>query len=862
MGAPAPTISGSIGRRKPPKELALSGVLERLRRNALLGRNQLAWALVLLLLLPVTDTHPGSVQATYEHAHRLFLQGDLIASQAEAEQGYRRFLHSKPEWAAKFQLLQAQALIFRGMNQDAIRVLAATPSIFTEKEAIIESLSLQGAANTYLARFAEAEQKLSEAKNLCGQGVSAACDGVTFRRGLLELARGQFAAARALFLETLSLSRMHGDRRSETSALLNLGVVGIQSDHYDEAVDWSWSAYTSAKQLGGEDLAENAMGNLGFAYYQLGDKDKALELFLEAEKAATRSGSIRNQITWLSTAGYVYRDEADLNRAAQAYRKSLQLAKKINSQQDSINALEDLAHTDVMSGDLDEAGASLDKLTPMVRATGNRLDQLDVMLAQGEMAAARRQDREAETIFRTVEGDPVSQTSMRLGAEHQLARLYEAQNNRKAAEETYRTALTTFESARSELKNEDSKLPFLTNATPIYDDYIHFLVKQGRAEEALAAADQSRAQTLAQGLGLLTDKHSLKPAALRVDEIARNRDATILFYWLGEQQSYLWAITPKQTTFFPLPAQREIAPLIDRYRKSLLEPEIAHDATMDSGESLYRMLVEPAANRIPPSGNVVLVCDGPLSLLNFETLLVPAASPGAAPHYWIEDANVVSAPSLYLLASAHPAAKADRKLLLLGDAISANPDYPELPNAGTEMRKIEAHFAPDDETVFARQSASARAYLKSPLRNYAFIHFVAHGVASRTDPLDSAIILSPTGSEDSFKLHAREIIQHPIDARLVTISACYGGGNRSYAGEGLVGLSWAFLRAGAHHVIGALWEASDESTPQLMDDLYGGLGQGLSPSAALRQAKLGLLHSQGKFREPFYWAPFQIYAGL
>src|SRR5215472_15236784 len=122
MGAPAPTISGSIGRRKPPKELALSGVLERLRRNALLGRNQLAWALVLLLLLPVTDTHPGSVQATYEHAHRLFLQGDLIASQAEAEQGYRRFRHSKPEWAAKFQLLQAQALIFRGMNQDAIRV--------------------------------------------------------------------------------------------------------------------------------------------------------------------------------------------------------------------------------------------------------------------------------------------------------------------------------------------------------------------------------------------------------------------------------------------------------------------------------------------------------------------------------------------------------------------------------------------------------------------------------------------------------------------------------------------------------------------------------------------------------------------
>jgi CHAT domain-containing protein len=167
------------------------------------------------------------------------------------------------------------------------------------------------------------------------------------------------------------------------------------------------------------------------------------------------------------------------------------------------------------------------------------------------------------------------------------------------------------------------------------------------------------------------------------------------------------------------------------------------------------------------------------------------------------------------------------------------------------------------ETVYARQAATADAYLKSIAQPYSYIHFVAHGVASRTEPLDSAIILSRTNAaEDSFKLHARDIIQHPIHAQLVTVSACYGGGTRSYAGEGLVGLSWAFLRAGAHNVIGALWEASDDSTPQLMDALYQGVEQGKSPSAALRQAKLELLHSGGRFGQPFYWAPFQIYTGL
>src|ERR1700691_634306 len=160
------------------------------------------------------------------------------------------------------------------------------------------------------------------------------------------------------------------------------------------------------------------------------------------------------------------------------------------------------------------------------------------------------------------------------------------------------------------------------------------------------------------------------------------------------------------------------------------------------------------------------------------------------------------------------------------------------------------------------RGANAGAYVGSEPQRFSYIDFVAHGVASRTDPLDSAIILSRTsGAEDSFKLYAREIMQHPIDARLVTIAACYGGGTRSYAGEGLVGLSWAFLRAGAHNVIGALWEVNDASTPLLMDRLYGELEAGSSPDAALRSAKLSLIHSPGVYRKPLYWGGFQLYAG-
>jgi CHAT domain-containing protein len=174
---------------------------------------------------------------------------------------------------------------------------------------------------------------------------------------------------------------------------------------------------------------------------------------------------------------------------------------------------------------------------------------------------------------------------------------------------------------------------------------------------------------------------------------------------------------------------------------------------------------------------------------------------------------------------------------------------------------VRKHFPDAAETVIAKERATPVAYLKSDPGQYGFIHFVAHGTASRLSPLDSAVVLSrATSEEDSFKLYARDIVKQPLRAELVTISTCYGAGSRAYTGEGLVGLSWAFLRAGAHNVIGALWEVSDVSTPALMEQMYQEIGEGKPPESALRDAKLSFLRGTA-YRKPFYWAPFQLYTG-
>jgi CHAT domain-containing protein/Tfp pilus assembly protein PilF len=824
-------------------------------RRGLRGRSFVFWTVALFLVIPLHDDRAMDPQTEFDQARLLFLRGQLEESQASADTGYRRFEKVEPEWASRFRLLEAQSMLFRGFYQDALALLAA----FTPRSAdgSIQELSIEAISLAHLGQFPEANETLEKADGLCAQTALDSCGDVFRAHGAIAAELGQIPDARQSFLKSLEFARAHRDPELESNAWLNLSWVSLRDNHYDEAVSWSREAYTASLSLGNQNRAQAALGNLGWAYFELGDPQRALPLFVEAEQRAARLGNFRDELRWLSQAGYVEQATGDFGRAFTSYSQALARAKQIDSKEDIIDKLEDLVHLSIQTGKLDDARKYLDQLAPMVQATGNRLDQLDVLLAQGEIAAARNQDRQAEADFHAVETDPESQTSMRLGAEHELAKLYEGRGDAGEAGRTYKTALNTFEQARGQLQHEDSKLPFLANATPIYDDYIHMLVQQGKTQEALAVADHSRARTLAQGLGLTTP---VQPAALHAGEIARKADATLLFYWLGERQSYLWAVTPTQTRLVTLPPRDAITAVVERYGNALLGPDDVLRSSNEDGIALYRMLVGPASDLIRPGSNVVILGDGALTRLNFETLIVPSQRP----HYWIEDATVVSAPSLYMLASAKPSpSTATGKALLLGDALSPDPDYPELHNASVEMKEIEKHFPAGDQTVFARKMATPARYMASNLEQYAYIHFVAHGVASLTDPLDSAIILSrDSATDDSFKLYAREIIQHPLHARLVTISSCYGGGTRSYAGEGLVGLSWAFLRAGAHNVIGALWEVSDDSTPALMDSLYQGLQQGLPPSIALRQAKLAMLHGQGNFRNPFFWAPFQLYTGL
>jgi CHAT domain-containing protein len=760
------------------------------------------------------------------------------------------------EWYWRFRFLNAEILMRQGKSKESLEILeAAPPTQFATGDIAIRRKMAQGAASSFLSRFEDSEKFLADAESLARQSQPALLGEIFLRKGTLAFLRGDQAKAQSEYRQALQISRAQGDAFLEAASLGSLGLVATKQEHYDESIDWNQAALKLSQSVGAKDSVAFILGNMGWSYFEMGDYDRSLALFKQADVASAKLGSVSAQVDWEINIGNVYYQSHDYGSAERAYRTSLDLAKSIDYEPGIAECLGNLALVALKTGQTDSARDYNTGMAEYARSHSDHYLELNSRLIAGRLDAMKNEFTQAENSFESIIRDQNASTSLKWEAQARLAEVYTSEGRRSDAERQFRRSIETIARARSEIKREEFRLSFLSSAIAFYEDYIEFLVSSGRIQDALEVAEISRAQALAEGLGL-TSKISFPIPNFQPRLIAQRFGATLLFFWFGENHSYVWAITPSRVSLFPPPTSSEIEPVLKAYRQALMGPRDVLESSNEDGKKLYQILLAPAQSLIPPGSRVIIFPDGALYGLNFETLLAPKPQP----HYWIEDAVIAYANSLVLLAASvnQPAAKA-KKLLLVGNPISPSAEFPDLPQAAAEIADVERYFAAPDRTVLSRQQATASAYLESKPAQYSFIHFVAHGTASRASPLDSAVILSKQG--DSYKLYARDIVTQPLRANLVTISACHGAGERTYSGEGLVGLTWAFLRAGAHGVIAALWEVNDNSTPELMDDLYAEIQKGSAPDAALHHAKLKFLHSGTVYQKPFYWAPFEIYLG-
>jgi CHAT domain-containing protein len=816
--------------------------------------------LALLLLTSCRSTPPYDPANTFHQIDSDFLHGQLDLARREAAKEKTKLRSSDPAWSFRFCLLEAEVLQFQGRSQELVQIIEQQrQTFFPQGDLFIKQNLLLALADARLGHAQRSTDELQEAKRLT-QATHSKLEGEYLRtQGLLEDRKDQFEAAQSSLHASLEFARSQQNIYLEASDLLNIGRVTLQEEHIDESLDAFRASSRLAETIQANTILQSAEGNAGWASYTLGDFNGALHSFEKARIQAHALGATDSEILWLNSDGLALSHLGQWTRAQASYEEALNLAEETQNKTRQVDIHTSLASLFLKLGSLNAAESHAALALKIAHEVGDNAS--DASLTQALIAAYTSSNSITEQMLLHLLHEAADAPSIRWVLQDALASLFNARRLYAQAGQWHRKAIHTFETQRNSVEDEEQRLPFFANGDDLYRHYAESLITTHHPIQALSLLDSARARTLKDGLGDHAPHESILSA--KYSDPRTNTPNITLFYSLGPHKSYLWEIDRSGVHLFPLPAEMEITAHIERYQASILK---SRDPLLEANADslwLYDKLISPIEAAIPSGSRVLVVADGALNGFNLETLLRPGPQ---GIHYWIEDVNLTIANSIQLFAQSRLPDRtpmpSKANLLLIGAPLSIGADYPALAHAAEEINKVQHYFPPTERTTLTQADAAPDAYERSHPEQYAYLHFVAHGTASNLRPLDSAIVLSPSSTDtDHFKLYAREIIHRPIRARLVTISSCYGSGARNYADEGLVGLSWAFLRAGAHQVIGALWEVNDSSTPQLMDHLYNGLTHGMPPDQALRAAKLNMLHSQGVFRKPLYWAAFQLYTG-
>jgi CHAT domain-containing protein len=816
-----------------------------------------------LFILTACRSGVPTLDSAYQEATNLYNVERFDDALPKVDQGLARAERNGTErqrW--QFRLLKADLLIGQRERAKTLELLNqyGEPPATAEWDAVRgHLLLLKGRASSELGHLKEAEDLLAQAAATARTAGSAWLSAeVQLRQGKLLLQQSKFGEARDMFRDVAEAAAKNNDPYQQATAVGNIGFELQSESRYEEAIPWLESAQALFTQTDARESVARAHGNLGTCYFYLGDYDNARVHYEKAQEAFARTGNREGQQLWIAGAGNVYLQTGDFRAAAKAYQRAREIARQLGNSQSVGRWANNLAQAYLQLNDADSAERFSNEALASIENEDNEGWKPSYLLTAAQIQQAKGNLSESRKLFQSVLTQRTQDPALPLDAHAGLANLWIREGRTKEAENEFRSTVAGIEQGRTSLLKDDSKLSYVASLMRLYRDYVDFLVTQHEPERALEVAESSRSQVLASRVAVKDGNRDKaeRHTAVEYRRLAREMRAVVLEFWLGPNHSYLWAITGEGVHQYELPPLAEIRRLIGQYQAVTTGARNPLEVAGDTGHRLYEALLAPAGE-VARSGRFVIVPDEDLYSFDLESL--PA--PGDAGKFWIEQATVSIAPSLNFLAgrqrenNSRPAAG----LLIIGDAPTAGAQFPRLEYASQEIDSIAHSVGGTRQAILRGEDARPAAYTNAQPGQFGFIHFAAHATANAQSPLDSAVVLS--GPTDRNRLLARSVMGIPLAAELVTISACRSAGGKAYAGEGLVGFAWAFLRAGARNVIAGLWDVSDRSTAELMSGLYANVAAGEDVPTALRAAKLDLIHKGGAYAKPFYWAPFQLYVG-
>jgi CHAT domain-containing protein/tetratricopeptide (TPR) repeat protein len=642
--------------------------------------------------------------------------------------------------------------------------------------------------------------------------------------GLNYRAVGNFSRAITYHQQSLAIAREIKDRQGELDSLNSLGNAYSSQSEYAKAINYYQQSLAIAKEIKNRTGEANALGNLGLSYYHLGDYAQAITLQEQSLAIAREIKDRQSEGITLRILGMVYRALGDYNQAIAYQQQSLAIARELK--------------------DLHSQGESLNNLGNALRLSGNL----------------------------------------------------------PAAETTLIDGIKVWESIRAKLGNNDAnKVSIFDTQAGTYRLLQSVLIAQNKTDAALEVAESGRARSFVELLSRRLSAQSTQVAKITppnledIKRIAKTENATLVQYTINyddfkvagkessqEAELYIWVIKPTgeitfhRTDLKPLWQQEKtsLKDLVATSRESIgargrggieVVALVDQPNQLKRLQKLHQLLIAPIADDLPsdPNARVIFIPQSSLFLVPFPALQNPDGK------YLIEQHTILTAPSIQVLELTH---KQRRNLSGTTALVVGNPTMPSIPPQIGEMPQPLPQLPGAEKEALAiaqllntKATIGDRATKKAILQQIStakIIHLATHGLLDdfKGVGIPGAIALAPdstlpknTDMSNSL-LTSAEILDLKLNAELVVLSAC-DTGRGTITGDGVIGLSRAFITAGVPSILVSLWSVPDAPTAALMTAFYRQMAQQPDKAQALRQA---MLTTMKQHPNPKDWAAFTL----
>jgi CHAT domain-containing protein/tetratricopeptide (TPR) repeat protein len=659
--------------------------------------------------------------------------------------------------------------------------------------------------------------------------------------GLVEEQRGHFAAAAEDFQKSLAFFEQNGDHDAAIDVLGCIADLQEAEGKTTEALDTYKKALGQAESSGDQEQIGPDAVSIAQLYNKLGQFEEALKFSQRSSAAATKIGARFTIWEALESAGRAYEGLGRMEEARQSFEEAIADIELLRSQ--------------IAGGEEEQESFFSERLTPY-------FDMVELLATQNHPAEALAYAERAKgrVLLDVLRSGRVRITKAMTAAERER-------------EQQFQTELTSLNNQVHQASAEEKP-----NASLLGDLRGHLETTRRQYNDFLVSLYAVHPELKRQRAQLQT---------LTLEEVGRllpDSGSALLEFVTGKEKTYVFVLT-KSVGNGPVTAELRVYPIrvtykeleqrTEHFRHQLEQRDLAFRA---AARDLFELLLQPVQTQLEGKNKIIIVPDGPLWNLPFQALRVNNN------RFLLEQCAVDYAPSLTVLQEMIRLRRrggentvASTTLLAMGNPALGNETSERvrvayrgetlepLPEAEKEVMTLGQLYGSGQSKVYVGAEASEDRF-KAEASTAGMLHLATHGFLNDTSPMYSNIALSPGSgkTKDDGLLEAWEIMQLDLNADLAVLSACETARGKVGAGEGVIGLTWAFFVAGTPTTVVSQWKVESKSTSELMTAFHRSRiaeearpNPSFATAKALRQAELQLLHNE-QYAHPFYWAAFVV----